>query len=300
MRTLDVSLIIPVHSGISRLNRLFSSLDSLEVGDKRAECILVADRCDEDIVRRLEAWCRSKTCRRWVRCIVLAVDFGNPDKARNFGQKRSAGKVLAFMDDDCRPSRQWLLSGLRHIRTWNAVTGPVLHPNTWLGILVAVMDFGEFQATVSSAIKNAPGCNFFVRFEAISEYPILPEYDYGGDRLLAASLAQVGPIWYHPDVSVFHDLALDWKAIWPREIRYGAVAWAARRKNPSLPWSSLLNFGPIAPFIVVSGRLIMDLKRLWFGRWPLPLLHKLLVTFSLFPARLGYLIGLMLAKHRKL
>jgi glycosyltransferase involved in cell wall biosynthesis len=294
---MDVSLIIPVHSGVEGLVRLFLSLDRLETEKIRAECILVADRCDESVVRRLQSWCRLKTDCRWVRCIVLPVDFGSPDKARNLGQKRASGKVLAFMDDDCRPSHKWLLSGLRHIQNWNSVTGPVVHPTTWLGISMAVMDFGEFQAKAPSAIKNAPGCNLFVRSEVISEYPTLPECGYGGDRLFAASLAELEPIRYHPDVVVFHEPKWDWKSIWSRETRYGRVAWAARLANPSLPWSSLLRLGAVAPLILATGRLVLDCKRLWFGEWPL--VYKLCVTFSLFPARIGYFLGLFRQRRQK-
>jgi glycosyltransferase involved in cell wall biosynthesis len=296
MKYLDLSLIVPVHFGRNRLYRLFSSLDRLEKQDIMTECILVADRCDDHVIRRVENWCGKAD--GWSRCIVLPVDFGNPDKARNLAQKVAIGKVLAFMDDDCRPSRQWLLSGLRQMKTYNAATGPVIHSGSCFGMMVATMDFGEFQSEIPSLIKNAPGCNLFVCSDAIPEYPVLTGCNYGGDRLLAAYLAENVAIAYHPDVSVFHELNLDLKTIWCREMRYGKVAWAVRRANPSLPWGSLLNLGFIAPFILTFGRLVIDLRRLWSGTWSVT--NKLFVTFSIFPARFAYFLGLMLEKHRRL
>jgi len=293
----DISLIIPVHTGIDNFESLFCALLGLRLNNYRAECIFVADKCKQDIVEMMKHRCRLKKPGQWVNWQVLESDFGNSDQARNLGIQYAQGKVTAFLDDDCRPFPGWLVAGLSRIKNHRAVTGPVVHPENIWGKLVAVMDFGEFQAIKAGNMNNAPGCNLFVSSEILTRYPVVSGYSYGGDRLLAHWISSGSKyIRYHPDVAVFHHPPLNISSIWNREIRYGAIAFAARKIDPSLPWSSLLNFGFAAVFLLAFGRFFMDLKRLWYEDSSIR--YKLMIPCLLFPFRIAYLKGLVQA-YRK-
>lgn len=234
---------------------------------------------------------------QWVSWLAIESDFGNPDQARDLGRQYAQGKVIAFLDDDCRPYPTWLVSGLYHMENNNAVTGPVLHVDNVWGQLVAVMDFGEFQSPKTKDINNAPGCNFFILSEAIARYPMVSGTRYGGDRLLANFIAsEKKHIGYCPDVAVFHHPPLHLSAIWIREIRYGNVAWTTRIIDPSLPWSFLLNYGFFALFLLSFGRFFMDLQRLLSGNLSIP--YKIMIAFLLFPFRIAYLKGLIQAAKK--
>ena len=287
----DISLIIPVHSGVGQLESLFDALLDLRLNNYRAECIFVADKCKKSTFEVIKQRCRLIKPTQWVNWQVVESDFGNPDQARNLGKKYAHGKVIAFIDDDCHPFPGWLVAGLCRIKDHSAVTGPVLHLETVWGKLVAVMDFGEFQSNKAKNMNNAPGCNIFVFSEILACYPMVSGYSYGGDRLLVHSVS-IGKkkIGYYPDIAVFHHPPLNPSAIWNREIRYGKVAWATRKIDPSLPWGSLLNIGFAAVFLMTLGRFFIDLKRLWHGDQFIP--YKIIISFMLFPFRIAYLKGL--------
>ncbi len=180
----DISLIIPVHSGVGQLESLFDALLDLRLNNYRAECIFVADKCKKITFEMIKQRCRLIKPTQWVNWQVVESDFGNPDQARNLGKKYAHGKVIAFIDDDCHPFPGWLVAGLCRIKDHSAVTGPVLHLETVWGKLVAVMDFGEFQSNKAKNMNNAPGCNIFVFSEILACYPMVSGYSYGGGRPL--------------------------------------------------------------------------------------------------------------------
>ena len=294
---MDITLVIPVHAGIDQLESLFNAILELRLNGYKAECLFVVDNCKKSIFEIIQRKCRSLKANQWVSWLVIESDFGNPDQARDLGRQYAQGKVIAFLDDDCRPCPTWLVTGLSCMERNFAVTGPVLHADNVRGQLVAVMDFGEFQSQKTKNINNAPGCNLFVLSETIARYPVVSGIRYGGDRLLANSIASEKKyIGYYPDVAVCHHPPLHLSAIWIREIRYGNVAWTTRIVDPSLPWSSLLNYGFAALFLLTFGRFFMDLKRLWSGN--LSILYKIMISFLLFPFRIAYLKGLIQASKK--
>lgn len=291
---MDLSIIIPVHSGIHQIASLFKSLHNLKTDEFKAECIFIADKCTPDVFGCLEQQCRAvgRAPGPWETWQVVKTDYGNPDRARGRGLGIATGRVVAFLDDDCRPSPGWLLAGMEHMNTHDAVTGPVRHKGGIWGNLVAVMDFGEFQPATPRRISNAPGCNLFVRANIITNrYPTLPSYRYGGDRLLANRISRGRRnIGYYPDVTVCHTPPLHPSSIWKREIRYGTVAWSVRKTDPTLPWSDLLKLGFFAVPVLAAGRLALDLFGLFrMGR--IQPREKLIISLLLFVFRFAYLKG---------
>lgn len=286
---MDVTLIVPVHcQAPETVEPFMEAIASMEMGDFQAELIIVADSCPDPVVQRIKE-CGKKLCA-WAGVTILEVLFQSPDKSRHAAYQQAAGRCVAFLDDDTLPNAQWLVSGLLHLRANRAVTGPVRHADTLMGALVAVMDFGEFQGRIPVFIANAPGCNLMFKKDLLSSYPSL-SCRYGGDRIIAAQLAEIlkGRILYHPDLEISHHPGLTPGAVYYREFRYGQVAFAVRREDPLIPWHFLTKTGAVAPFLLMCGRIVMDIKRVVTGEEPL--LRKLVMLPALMFFRIPYLLG---------
>ncbi|MBF0101064.1 MAG: glycosyltransferase family 2 protein [Desulfobacterales bacterium] len=294
MSLIDITIIIPVHSASNSLLNLFYSLNKQNCHNLKAEFIFIIDQCPENVFQFVQHWCISQEKHSW-KC--YAVSYGNSDQSREFGRQAAHGNILAFLDDDCRPCQDWLWTGWHMMISHSylvAVTGPVLHQDNLIGTCLAVANFGEFQDNRIKFLKNAPGCNLFVRSSAIKSYPSIQECGYAGDRLLASQLAHQGKIAFIPTLNVFHDHGQTWKKIPMREFRYGQVAWLSRKIDPSLPGSRILNLGIIAPFVISTARFAIDIKRLWSGSWRL--WHQCVLSLMFIPFRIAYGLGVWKSK----
>ncbi len=294
MIPIDLSLIIPVHSAQEKIDFLLNALCEICLENIKAEVLFVADRCRNRTIAKLKTWCR---CRhRWSKAFCIEADVASCDIARGIGVKHASGKFIAFLDDDCLPSVMWLSKGLKLAKRYGAVTGKVQHGDSFLQNLCAVMDFGEFQSGAKEFKHNAPGCNLIFRadFLRASEgyYPVLQGLNYGGDRILSFELAHIlNGIYYDPELIVFHDPDLTLPLMWKREQRYGRVAWQVRKENSAVQWSFLLNTGFYAPFILASGRFLIDLKRS-FQMKNCSIIMRAALGIALVPFRIAWLTGI--------
>ena len=291
MHDIDVSLIIPIHSDVKRMEELFLSLAKQRINKLNVEGIFIIDKCCPNDLIKLKKFCGLFLVKHWKRLIIKDVNFGNPDKVRQFALKFSSGRVIAFLDDDCRPYCHWLVNGVNKLEKYMVATGPVIHVASLLGCLCALMDFGEFQRLKPMILKNAPGCNLFIQANLLLNYGTLRNYTYGGDRQTAFLLSQKTDILYHPDLSIFHNPSLSMKEIWNREIRYGSVAWISRKENQLLPWGFLTQCGVIGLFIMAMGRYIIDFKRVW--NIDKNIKKKIFLSIALIPFRIAYVIGII-------
>ena len=294
MIPIDLSLIIPVHSAQEKIDLLLDALCEICLDNINAEIFFVADRCRNRTIAKLNIWCRQK--HNWAGAFCVEADVGSSDLARGIGLKHASGKFVAFLDDDCLPSVMWLARGLKLAKRYGAVTGKVQHGHSFLQNLCAVMDFGEFQSGAKGYKFNAPGCNLIFRADlpgvSGEYYPVLQGLNYGGDRILSFKLAHLlNGIYYDPELIVFHDPDLTLSLIWKREQRYGSVAWQVRKENSDVQWGCLLKTGIYAPFILASGRFLIDLKRS-FQMKNCSLFMRAALGVALVPFRIAWLTGI--------
>jgi cellulose synthase/poly-beta-1,6-N-acetylglucosamine synthase-like glycosyltransferase len=112
-----VSVIVPLKAPNAYL---WETLDCLEQVDyANVEIVVLPDQLSEDC-----AWAGKRQ--------VTFVPTGpvGPGKKRDIGAALSSGEVLAFLDDDTFPARDWLRHALRHFAdpAVGAVGGPAVTP----------------------------------------------------------------------------------------------------------------------------------------------------------------------------
>ena len=99
---IDISIIVPTYNRPSQIRDCVSSLAELDYPRERFEVIIVDDGGDvplDDLRREIEGRNNFTLIRK---------DNGGPASARNAGAEAARGKWLAFTDDDCRPTSDWL------------------------------------------------------------------------------------------------------------------------------------------------------------------------------------------------
>jgi glycosyltransferase involved in cell wall biosynthesis len=100
-----VSVVVATHNRAERLQTLLDALAAQTLGAERFEVVVVDDGSRDDtpaVLLRAEA-------REDVRVRVLTQpQAGGPAAARNRGWRAAQAPVIAFTDDDCRPTASWL------------------------------------------------------------------------------------------------------------------------------------------------------------------------------------------------
>lgn len=100
-----VSVVIPTYRRASTIHQVLDALASVG-GSTSFEVIVSDDASRDDTLRRVAEW-----SARHPNVSILSVEGesnAGPGTARNSGWRRSRGQVIAFTDDDCRPTSGWV------------------------------------------------------------------------------------------------------------------------------------------------------------------------------------------------
>lgn len=100
--SLFFSVIIPTYNRPDRVQECLDSLLKLDYRRDRMEIILVDDGSKtplDEIIRPYQ---------NLINIILIRQENSGPAKARNTGALTAKGKFLAFTDDDCTPTSDWL------------------------------------------------------------------------------------------------------------------------------------------------------------------------------------------------
>ncbi len=98
------SIIIPTHNRPEQLAVCLESLACQDYPRDHFEVIAVDDGGHEALESVLASHCKESRVR------LIRQDNGGPAAARNTGALNATGDVLAFIDDDCTASENWLSS----------------------------------------------------------------------------------------------------------------------------------------------------------------------------------------------
>jgi glycosyltransferase involved in cell wall biosynthesis len=101
-----ISVVVPSHDRALRLRWLLNALEDQTLGRDRFEVIVVHDYDDEhtrDILERHPLHAAGV-----LRHERIPPGTGRPSRQRNIGWRAARAPVVAFTDDDCRPTEGWL------------------------------------------------------------------------------------------------------------------------------------------------------------------------------------------------
>lgn len=124
MSGLSFSIVCPTYEGEKKLAGLIASLEeNLKNSNIDPEIIFVIDGSRDKSIATLENFAQLNPSKK-IKVIQNAANLGISE-SRNIGITASESQIIVFLDDDCRPSYNWLTSLAKH---WQEV------PNETVGI----------------------------------------------------------------------------------------------------------------------------------------------------------------------
>lgn len=149
---------------------------------------------------------------------LIVSGRASPAQARNIGAKNSKGEIIAFIDDDAYPAKDWLEKAELEFKDKNivAVGGPSLVPHKAtffqkvsnkvyeLSSSKTGIRYGEHKKR--REIDDWPTCNFFVRKKDFLKVKGFDEKYWGGeDTQVCYSLIKTGKkMFYNPELIIYH------------------------------------------------------------------------------------------------
>ena len=148
---------------------------------------------------------------------IIKVAQVSPAEKRNIGTKNAKGEILAFIDDDAYPEKDWLKNANEDFKNRDivAVGGPGIVPKNATFFQRVSSKVYEFSAGKTGIrygkgkrkeIDDWPTCNFFVKksyFKRVRGFD--SKYWGGEDTQLCYSLLKTGKkIIYDPKIVVYH------------------------------------------------------------------------------------------------
>lgn len=149
---------------------------------------------------------------------VVATGPVSPGEKRNIGVKNANGEIIAFIDDDAYPRKDWLKSAEKYLlKGVKCVGGPQLTPESE-GILEkasgsiysSTVGGGglsyEYNLTEIKEVEEQSSCNLIIVKEiALNVGGFSKDIWPGEDSLFCRDLKKIGyKILFAPDVVIFH------------------------------------------------------------------------------------------------
>ncbi len=230
MTPIEFSIVIPTYNRPKQLARCLASLARLDYPRERFE-VIVVDDCSPTDLSPIVAGADSSLNLRLIR----QNTNGGPAKARNAGAADARRPFIAFTDDDCAPSPDWLTRFADRLseRPDVMVGGHsvnVLHGNIYSAASQALIDYiyGHFNRDPERSTFFASNnmAMSLAQFRQIGGFdPALPRAA-GEDRDLCDRWLFAGfGMVYEPRVKLLHFHALSIKKFWKQHFTYGRGAF---------------------------------------------------------------------------
>jgi len=196
---------------------------------------------------------------------TIQASDSNPGQGRNIGVENSSGEVIAFIDGDCVPERDWLRKSVESLKCKGVggVGGPMVPyeksnhlSKTILNALSTIFanagstNFARYKK--SKVVKNIPSCNAIYRREILEEARLFSDdLKYCEDVDLNYKIRKKGYcVMYSPDLAVKHNWKVDsFFSLFQFMLKYGAGRAIASRKYRHL--ASLLHVLPSVCLIFI-------------------------------------------------
>jgi GT2 family glycosyltransferase len=228
-----ISVVIPTRNRPAALRRCLEALAESTLDPRSFEVIVVDDGSDPPLTAAISAMGGK------LALSVLRQEHRGPAAARNHGRARAAAPLLAFTDDDCRPSPDWLPAILRSAEeapaamvggtTLNAVHTSIFSEASQLLIRYLYETYLQPSGQPNFFTSN----NLAVLAVALEEIGGFNERfprAAGEDRELCQRWSSAGlPMLFAPDAIVMHDHDLDACGFARQHFNYGRGGYLLRR-----------------------------------------------------------------------
>jgi GT2 family glycosyltransferase len=221
------SIIIPTYNRPKKLADCLESLSLLDYPRDRVEVIVIDD--GSDIPLNPIVGCFHEN----LDVTLIGQPNAGPAAARNTGAKRAKGEFLAFMDDDCTPSRDWLQKLAKRFteNPNHAIGGQTLNPlpeNPYSTASQNLINagyayhnpipsqasfFASNNLTVPAAHFHSIG-GFDITFKTSEDRDFCDRWQYHGFQMT-----------YAPEILIYHSHPLNFRAFWQRHFNYGRGAY---------------------------------------------------------------------------
>ncbi|MEL7355467.1 MAG: glycosyltransferase [Cyanobacteria bacterium J06560_6] len=222
------SIVVPTYNRPSQLASCLHALTQLDYPQERYEVVVVDDGSQTPLDTTVKPF-QSET-----NITLLRQKNAGPAAARNTGARQAKGDYIAFTDDDCMPTADWLrqLTMALQARPDAMVGGQTLNAlpgNVYSSASQALIDYlYSYYSSASQGIFFASNNIAMSRqhFLDIGGFDISFPLAAAEDRNLCDCWQQAGyPMHYAPAATIQHAHALSLKSFWQQHFGYGRGAF---------------------------------------------------------------------------
>jgi glycosyltransferase involved in cell wall biosynthesis len=194
---IEISVVIATHNRSDLLVELLNSLEKQNYNSAKYEVIVACDGCTDNTILKLKEVQTNMLNLKW-----LDLPKGNPAKARNAGLQHARGKVVAFTDDDCLASENWL-----------SVINQTLKNTNVIGIQGKTITDKKKVSPLTHQIENlsghaaVPTCNAAFLKDVLLKVGAFDEefpFAHNEDADLAWRMRMEGNIIFAPEMLIHH------------------------------------------------------------------------------------------------
>jgi glycosyltransferase involved in cell wall biosynthesis len=223
-----VSVVVCTRNGAATLRECIVGVLSLDY--PRFEVIVVDDGSTDE----------SAEIARSLGARVISTLGAGLGAARNTGIEAARGEIVAYIDDDAWPDRDWLRFIAAAFNTTDhvAVGGPNLPPPDATGVAACVANApgGPVHVLASDTeAEHLPGCNMAFRRDAlIAVGGFDSQFQVAGDDVdICWRLSRQGmTLGFHPAAVVWHRRRATVRRFWHQQRGYGRAEALLERKWP--------------------------------------------------------------------
>jgi glycosyltransferase involved in cell wall biosynthesis len=275
-----VSVVIPMTKVTSRIIQLLDSLGDQTLPKKQFEVIVVDNSFIDTTLYSLNS---IKKSFLGTMTILSETRVKNSYAARNKGIKYARGEIIALIDSDCVPQKNWLEEGIRALGEYDVdlVGGKVTIQTSPKSSVFEIYDSIK-NINVKKYIENqggAPTANLFVRRNVFDQIGLFDEdVKSGGDLVWTKKATKLGlRLIYSEKTEVLHP-ARGFKALLIKHFRVGSGVLASWRalglSGKEMTGQFLKGFlpnypGTIKKLIHENGNpeLLRKFWAIWFVAW---------------------------------
>ncbi|HJS99655.1 MAG TPA: glycosyltransferase [Terriglobales bacterium] len=239
------SIIVPTHNRPKQLAACLRAMAEMDYPRQRFEVIVVDDGGTASLQEIYDSF------RRRLNLRLLRRERGGPAAARNTGVEHALGRYLAFTDDDCTPSSQWLT----RLQERFAQAPDLLCGGRTVNGLDANPYSAASQAVIDVVYSWQPEARQFPQFFATNNLAVPaelfrkiggfnPAFEVSEDREFCDRWTHHGyGMAYAPDVVIYHRHNLSLQGLLNQHFNYGRGARRFHLRREHLGWGQFRSDG---------------------------------------------------------